>query len=154
MDGTTLTSINNLKGWAYKLQMDNATIEDAVRNPMHLIAGTSQSAQHNWLGKTNLYLWGDGDRELPGDLADPNAGAGWNQQKTIYDPSPVGYRVANIFTFSGFTDMPGGTTADVTEPDEGNSIVAARLDYINFVKHSGKRPVLGRCTLAVYKITP
>ena len=137
LDGTTLTSINNLKGWAYKLQMDNATIADAVRNPMHLIAGTSQSAQHNWLGKTNLYLWGDGDRELPGDLADPNAGAGWNQQKTIYDPSPVGYRVANIFTFSGFTDMPGGTTADVTEPNEGNSLVAARLDYINFVKHSG-----------------
>ena len=32
--------------------------------------------------------------------------------------------------------MPSGTTADVTEPNEGNSIVAARLDYINFVKHS------------------
>lgn len=135
LDGTTLTSIDNLKGWAYKLQKDDATIEDAVRNPMYLIAGTSQSAQHNWLGKTNVYLWGDGKRKLPEKLTDPSAGAGWEQQKTIYDPSPVGYRVANIFTFSGFTDMPSGTTADVTEPNEGNSIVVARLDYINFVKH-------------------
>lgn len=136
LDGTTLTSIDNLKGWAYKLQKDDATIEDAVRNPMYLVAGTSQSAQHNWLGKTNVYLWGDGGRELPDRLTDTGAGAGWEQQKTIYDPSPVGYRVASIFTFSGFTDMPSGTTADVTEPNEGNSIVAARLDYINFVKHS------------------
>lgn len=135
LDGTTLTSIDNLKGWAYKLQKDDATIEDAVRNPMYLIAGTSQSAQHNWLGKTNVYLWGDGERKLPEKLTDPSAGAGWEQQKTIYDPSPVGYRVANIFTFSGFTDMPSGTTADVTEPNEGNSIVVARLDYINFIKH-------------------
>lgn len=136
LDGTTLTSIDNLKGWAYKLQKDDATIEDAVRNPMYLVAGTSQSAQHNWLGKTNVNLWGGGDKELPDNLTASEAGADWVHGKTIYDPSPVGYRVASIFTFSGFTDMPSGTTADVTEPNEGNSIVAARLDYINFVKHS------------------
>ena len=128
--------MSNLKGYSYNLEID-ATIADAVRNPMHLIH-SSQTSQYNWLTKVNVYLWGDGDRELPETLGDAStAGAGWKQQKTIYDPSPVGYRVASIFTFSGFTDMPTGTTEDVTEPNEGNSIVAARLDYINYVKVSG-----------------
>ena len=136
IDGTTKEAMSNLKGYNYNLETD-ATIADAVRNPMHLIH-SSQTSQYNWLTRVNVYLWGDGDRELPETLGDAStAGAGWKQQKTIYDPSPVGYRVASIFTFSGFTDMPTGTTKDVTEPNEGNSIVAARLDYINYVKVSG-----------------
>ena len=136
IDGTTKEAMSNLKGYNYNLEMD-ATIADAVRNPMHLIHSAT-SSQYGWLAESNVYLWGDGDRELPETLTDAStAGAGWKQQKTIYDPSPVGYRVASIFTFSGFTDMPTGTTSDVTEPDEGNSIVTARLDYINYVKVSG-----------------
>ena len=134
IDGTTKEAMSNLKGYNYNLEMD-ATIADAVRNPMHLI---HSATQYNWLAEPNVYLWGDGGRELPETLTNANtAGAGWKQQKTIYDPSPVGYRVASVFTFSGFTDMPTGTTQDVTEPDEGNSIVAARLDYINYVEVSG-----------------
>lgn len=136
IDGTTKEAMSNLKGYNYNLETD-ATIADAVHNPMHLIHSAT-SSQYGWLAESNVYLWGDGDRELPETLTDAStAGAGWKQQKTIYDPSPVGYRVASIFTFSGFTDMPTGTTSDVTEPDEGNSIVTARLDYINYVKVSG-----------------
>ena len=136
IDGTTKEAMSNLKGYSYNLETD-ATIADAVRHPMHLIHSATTS-QYGWLAEPNVYLWGDGGRELPETLTDAStAGAGWKQQKTIYDPSPVGYRVASIFTFSGFTDMPTGTTGDVTEPDEGNSIVTARLDYINYVKGSG-----------------
>lgn len=133
LDGTTLTEINTNFGWA-KVMIDNATIEDAIRHPMELVAGgATQATQHNWLGVFNPYLWGDAGRELPEDLRDPKAGAGWNQQKTIYDPSPVGYRVANIFTFSGFTDMPSGSTKLVYDED-GDIDVAGRLEHINYVK--------------------
>lgn len=71
----------------------------------------------DWLYEDNPYLWGDTDtRNLytwysNGKLSNAEAGAGWTHQKTIYDPSPVGYRVANKFTFTGFV---GETDGDVT----------------------------------------
>lgn len=140
LDGTTLEKMSNLKGYNYRMTTDVATIADAVKNPMYLIGGTKATVWP-WLAEPNLYLWGDANRVLPETLTDiATAGAGWNQQKTIYDPSPVGYRVANIFTFSGFTDMPSGTTGDVEDADNGFNIALQRLDYINFVEDNTDEP--------------
>lgn len=122
-DEYTSKSVSNT--YPYLIENDNATILDAVRNPQYLISGTGYT-NLNWLAEANYYLWGDADRYLPGVLTDPSAGAGWNQQKTIYDPSPVGYRVANIFTFSGFTKCPSGTNGDVDNTH--------KLDSLNYVK--------------------
>lgn len=122
-NGTELVSFNTNFGWSH-IKIDDATIQDAIQHPMELIAGNATS-QYNWMGEDNFYLWGDANRLLPDDLSSPEAGAGWNQQKTIYDPSPVGYRVANIFTFSGFTNCTTGTNADVEN---------GKLSYINYVR--------------------
>lgn len=122
-NGTELVKFNTNFGWSH-VKIDNATIADAIHHPMELIAGNATS-QYNWLGEDNYYLWGDAGRELPDSLYEASAGAGWNQQKTIYDPSPVGYRVANIFTFSGFTKCASGTNADIEK---------GKLSYINYVK--------------------
>lgn len=131
VDGTTSSSIASR--YTYRLSNDAASVLDGVQNPMYLIGG-SAATTWNWLAEPNLYLWGDGGRELPAYLTDALCGAGWNQKKTIYDPSPVGYRVANIFTFSGFTDMPSGTTQDVEDDGSGINIALQRLDFINFVE--------------------
>lgn len=130
VDGTIQTNVQ--RGWPV-LTVDNATILDGIRNPMEIITG-SDNTNRNWLGEANFYLWGDYNRELPEDLRDSRCGAGWNNQKTIYDPSPVGYRVANIFTFSGFTSMSSGSTDDVEDTDDGIPVCLERLDYINFTK--------------------
>ena len=122
-NGSELVKFNTNFGWSH-VKIDNATIADAIHHPMELIAGNATS-QYNWLGEDNYYLWGDAGRELPDSLYEASAGAGWNQQKTIYDPSPVGYRVANIFTFSGFTKCASGTNADIEK---------GKLSYINYVK--------------------
>ena len=106
---SNLTKVKLKNGVWPHVVMDNATIEDAVQHPMEMIVSTV-SSNYNWLGKANFSLWGDPDRELPQSLVEQNAGAGWNEKKTIYDPSPVGYRVANIFTFSGFTQCENGST--------------------------------------------
>lgn len=104
---------------------DEATILDAIRYPDQMISANDNSVQ-NWLAEPNFYLWGDYGRELPDDLSDPLCVAGWNNQKTIYDPSPVGYRVANIFTFSNFVNTTDGNTVGETNTE--------RLASINYVR--------------------
>lgn len=132
-DVYTNKNVANSYPTEYQLKLDDATIEDAVRNPQCLIS-KSVTGQLHWLGEPNCYLWGDAGRTMPTTLDDPAAGAGWEHQKTIYDPSPVGYRVANVFTFSGFTKMPSGNTSDVEDTDDGFDVLLERLDYINYVK--------------------
>lgn len=129
----TKTNVANSYPNDYKLKLDNATIENAVRNPQSLIS-KSVTGQLHWLGEPNCYLWGDAEQTMPATLDDPAAGEDWKQQKTIYDPSPVGYRVANVFTFSGFTKMTSGNTSDVEDTDDGFDVLLERLDYINYVK--------------------
>ena len=71
----------------------------------------------NWLPADNQYLWGDTNIDDyytwrdQGGLTNMNAGTGWNYPKTIYDPSPVGYRVANKFTFTGFSKRDDGVVS-------------------------------------------
>lgn len=85
----------------------------------------------NWMAEANNYLWGDTNGttpKYPDYLEDPMACSGWTDVKTIYDPSPVGYRVANKYTWTGFVKRNDGNTS-------GISGTTSRLDYINYVKY-------------------
>lgn len=103
---------------SYKPTSNNVTIETSVRRCDQLIECYDWNISSNWLNNENQYLWGDNNLKdnfswSGTGLSNPEAGAGWTNQKTIYDPSPVGYRVANKFTFSGFVNRNDGT-ADIT----------------------------------------
>lgn len=108
-----------------------STILTGVRNPASIIKQVSNPG--DWLTTANNYLWGDvNEKDLytwfsSGKYANAGAGAGWTDQKTIYDPSPVGYRVANKFTFTGFAVNNTGETP------QGNT--TSKLGYINYVKY-------------------
>lgn len=108
-----------------------STILTGVRNPASIIQQVSNSG--DWLTTANNYLWGDVNKNdqytwyTNGKYANAGAGAGWTDQKTIYDPSPVGYRVANKFTFTGFAVNNTGETP------QGNT--TSKLGYINYVKY-------------------
>lgn len=108
-----------------------STILTGVRNPASIIQQVSKPG--DWLTTANNYLWGDVNKNdqytwySNGKYANAGAGAGWTDQKTIYDPSPVGYRVANKFTFTGFAVNNTGETP------QGNT--TSKLEYINYVKY-------------------
>lgn len=108
-----------------------STILTGVCNPASIIQQVSNSG--DWLTTANNYLWGDVNENdqytwyTNGKYANAGAGAGWTDQKTIYDPSPVGYRVANKFTFTGFAVNNTGETP------QGNT--TSKLGYINYVKY-------------------
>lgn len=106
------------------------TIAESVQHPAEL-QKYIDNTYGNWLAETNNYLWGDTNGtnpKYPDYLEDPTACAGWTDVKTIYDPSPVGYRVANKYTWTGFVKRSDGNTA-------GISGTTSRLDYINYVKY-------------------
>lgn len=108
-----------------------STILTGVRNPASIIKQVSNPG--DWLATANNYLWGDVNKNdqytwySDNKYANAGAGAGWTDQKTIYDPSPVGYRVANKFTFTGFAVNSTGETP------QGNT--TSKLGYINYVKY-------------------
>ena len=62
------------------------TIEQSIQYPQHI------SHNHMWLADGNV------SRQL------------WGETKTIYDPCPVGYKVAPKETWTGFTSTGQGTT--------------------------------------------
>ena len=106
------------------------TIQETVQHPGEM-QKYIDNTHGNWMGEANNYLWGDANLTKPAwpdYLEDPIACAGWTDVKTIYDPSPVGYRVANKYTWSGFVKRNDGNTS-------GISGTTSRLDYINYVKY-------------------
>lgn len=117
------------------LEDDEATILTGVQNPGMLINRPSNN-NTDWLPEKNIYLWGDekilNSTNYPGykwsawlDGVTADEQNGWSNQKTIYDPSPVGYRVASKFTWTGF----------VKNADGKNSTSSSELEYINYVKY-------------------
>ena len=106
------------------------TIVETVQHPGEM-QKYIDNTYGNWMAEANNYLWGDANLTKPAwpdYLEDPIACAGWTDVKTIYDPSPVGYRVANKYTWTGFVKRSDGNTA-------GISGTTSRLDYINYVKY-------------------
>ena len=85
--------------------------------------------------ESTRYLWGDNNItdaytfKWPNYLGDATAEqtSGWTDQKTIYDPSPVGYRVSPKFAWTGFLDHKMATNASVSSN--------YRIDYVNYVKY-------------------
>lgn len=86
--------------------------------------------------ETNKLLWGDDNItdhytfKYPNylDNATAEATSGWTHGKTIYDPCPVGYRVASKYSWTGFCKNNTGSTP-------GNSSASSRLDRLNYVKY-------------------
>lgn len=105
---------------------DDVTILTGVMNPDKLISLPYVA--------TNNYLWGDNNIDDAFTFGWPNylnsataeQTKGWTDQKTIYDPSPVGYRVASKFAWTGFVDHYQASNAS-----SGNT----RLDKVNYVKY-------------------
>lgn len=104
---------------------DEAVIATSVQHCDRLIT-VAHLNQWDWLYTDNPYLWGDTDTRdrftwySNGQLSNAEAGAGWTDQKTIYDPSPVGYRVANQFTFTGFAGETDGDVELKGDMNEGD----------------------------------
>lgn len=72
---------------------DESTIAASILNPDKMI---KNGASADWLGADIELLWGDA--KFSG-----NADNGrWTNVKTIYDPSPVGYRVPSYYTYTDF----------------------------------------------------
>ena len=75
--------------------LTEATIAASVLRPGYIINKPAVGDCSSWLGEDNRLLWGDSSQKTVTD-------GGWTDVKTIYDPSPVGYRVANSTTFTRF----------------------------------------------------
>lgn len=102
-----------------------ATIAASILRPGYMINRPADDTSiNNWLGKDVTLLWGDD--KFSGQLA-----SGWTNVKTIYDPSPVGYRVANFTAFTDFIPVnsisqtfKGGSTMSGDGDDKYPSILS------------------------------
>lgn len=88
---TDLTTFPVWKG----ASQEEHTIAASIQHPMELI-NAFDSSTGNWLENDIELLWGDGK------FSGKNESGRWTDVKTIYDPSPVGYRVPNYYTFDNF----------------------------------------------------
>lgn len=106
------------------------TIAESVMYPDQMQKYIDNTYQ-DWLAVSNNYLWGDTNDarpSYPDYLEGEMCGDGWTDSKTIYDPCPAGYRVANKYTWTFFVKRSDGNTS-------GISGVTNRLDNINYVKY-------------------
>lgn len=92
----------------------DATILAGVQHPDRLQNADKACGEWDWIAVNNDLLWGDSNTNnqftwySDGQLSNKEAGAGWTNDKTIYDPCPAGYRIANKFTFTGFVAEKDG----------------------------------------------
>lgn len=82
----------------------DATIATSIQHPDKMINRYTGSTDYNWLANANELLWGNKT-----NYGSDSQGAGWSDVKTIYDPSPVGYRVANRWVWTGFIAREDGS---------------------------------------------
>lgn len=119
---------------------EEASIPYSIKNPDKLIyASTLNSA--DWLATVNQYLWGDNNPSTlydwwsDGQLTNEGAGSSWSNQKSIYDPCPAGYRVANKWTFTGFVASSQGSSSfsssDVSAEALTNYIKCLTTTYLH-----------------------
>lgn len=94
-----------------------ANIAYSIANPATFIssATTGGTNDQSWMMMPDMTLWGDD----AGFGAIYNNG-NWSGDKSIYDPCPAGYRVANYNTFSGFT-ITGANSSNAAEFNVINS---------------------------------
>lgn len=94
VDGVAQNIASSFPVWQPATTAD-ATIGASVLRPGYIINRATDSSNSHWLGTDCRLLWGD-------DALAGGSDGGWSDVKTIYDPSPVGYRVANGSTFTAF----------------------------------------------------
>ena len=137
-EGDNSPAINIEESYPINKKNSTHTLLETIQEPdkiMYCLNPQDGMAQGSYLVPANTLLWGDGN-ELsqfdlrPDQLADPRADNKWLYQKTIYDPSPVGYRVANKFTFTAFLNVSDGTTAGKA----GLSGLPGLPRYVNYVE--------------------
>lgn len=126
---STYTTVDYYRRYYNVINFDSsnsgeATIEGSVRNPVSYFDLGKNLSNNDWLVEENNYLWGNSMTK------DENSATQTSQShgKTIYDPSPIGYRVPNCYTFTFFSKHEGGSNQSV-----GNT----RVDYINYAKYDG-----------------
>lgn len=106
-----------------KADESKSTIAYSILDPMRMV--TLESGD-DWLCEENLKLWGN---SYTSD-EQGNQETEFTDNKTIYDPSPVGYRVANSRTFTFFCKNSTGSTP-------GGVAASSKLNRINYVKFDG-----------------
>lgn len=113
---------------------DEATIEYSIQNPAYLIDTYKYTSNQIWEKDGNPYLWGGGSSTTYVQYMDSETAVdGWENQKTIYDPCPSGYRVANPYTWTGFVGgtLQGGTGRDGTIGTSLGAPASTFVDYNN-----------------------
>ena len=116
--------------WPVISGVEMGTLTASVLNPDKFITNSKTGTDGDWMQVPNNSLWGD-DKEIPYIWPDvyshPDCKPGWVSQKTIYDPSPVGYRVASPYVWTGFVNESDGSNPSVSP--------TSRLDQIHYVKY-------------------
>lgn len=116
--------------WPVISGVEMGTLTASVLNPDKFITNSKTGTDGDWMQVPNNSLWGD-DKEIPYIWPDvyshPDCKPGWVSQKTIYDPSPVGYRVASPYVWTGFVNASDGSNQSVSP--------TSRLDQIHYVKY-------------------
>lgn len=131
VDGEEINIASSFPVWQPATSAE-ATIAASVLRPDQMMNRPADSSDYHWLGTDNQLLWGD-DRD--GELKD----GGWTHGKTIYDPSPVGYRVANRFTFTNFSPYADKTNVSLSgtlsfrTDEDGNMTKTGLEEQINCV---------------------
>lgn len=85
------------------------TMENAIANPMMVMSNSAHySSSRDWLapGEGNDALWGNPRGWFRNDATNTYPYSG---EKTCYDPSPAGWRVAPVDAFMNFTSTGGYT---------------------------------------------
>lgn len=75
-------------------------LDFSIANPQKFIASPQIAVAWNWLAQFNNYLWGNGHTGNSFVVMSKT-------YKSIFDPSPKGYRVAPPQVFTGFTSNGG-----------------------------------------------
>lgn len=116
--------------WPSVSGTDYGTLEYSIANPDKFITFSKTVSNGDWLQTQNNSLWGN-DMEIPWNWPDvyghPDCRPGWASQKTIYDPSPAGYRVASPYVWTGILKNKG----DASTPGSSST----RLDQVNFIRY-------------------
>lgn len=81
--------------YVYLSTLSGGTIDEAIANPMALLLDVGSG---DWLSSSNDYLWGNAEGSETDENGYFNVNLG---EKTIYDPCPVGWRVASADVFRG-----------------------------------------------------
>lgn len=110
---------------------EEATLLYAIQHPCNYIDLYKTASVSDWVSDHNWMLWGD-------DRFSGQTPEGWTGVKTIYDPSPVGYRVANYFAYTWFIPVERNEVQlkgvmSMTIPSDGSAQYPALADNIRCV---------------------